>query len=96
MASNRAPNGLGQAGKKLWASVTDRFDLAEHELLVLTEACRTKDTLDALNAAEKAEGAVIMSPHGLKAHPAVVEARQQRVVLQKLLAGLDIPAEVVE
>lgn len=96
MSAVRAPNGLGQAGKKLWSTVTEAFDLGEHELLVLLEACRTVDTLNELDAARKAEGSVIESPHGKKAHPAVVEARQQRLVLAKLLASLAIPAEVVE
>jgi hypothetical protein len=70
--------------------------LGEHELLVLLEACRTVDTLNELEDARKAEGSVIDSPHGKKAHPAVVEARQQRLVLAKLLASLAIPAEAVE
>jgi hypothetical protein len=96
MSAGRAPNGLGLAGKKLWGTVTDAFDLGEHELLVLLEACRTVDTLNELDAARKAEGSVIDSPHGKKAHPAVVEARQQRLVLSKLLTSLAIPAEVAE
>lgn len=96
MSAGRAPNGLGLAGRRLWSTVTDAHDLGEHELLVLLEACRTVDTLNELDAARKAEGSVIESPHGKKAHPAVVEARQQRLVLSKLLASLAIPTEVPE
>lgn len=94
--TQRTPNGLGSAGKKLWSTVTDGFDLGEHELLVLLEACRTADTLNELEEDRKTHGSVIDSPHGKKANPAVVEARQQRLVLAKLLASLAIPAEAVE
>lgn len=96
MSATRAPNGLGQAGKKLWSTVTDSFELGEHELLVLLEACRTADTLNELEESRKMYGSVIDSPHGKKANPAVVEARQQRLVFAKLLASLAIPAEVAE
>ena len=36
------------------------------------------------------------SPQGLRAHPALVEARQQRVTLAKLVASLRIPLDESE
>lgn len=35
---------------------------------------------------------MVDSPQGTKAHPAAVEARQQRIALARLLAALRLPA----
>ena len=85
------PTGTGAAGRRLWQSVVTDYSLDEHELAVLTEATRTVDLLDELDAVSRAEGALVDSPQGRKAHPAVVEARQQRVVLARLLAAMRMP-----
>ncbi|MDP9397289.1 MAG: hypothetical protein M3P96_05460 [Actinomycetota bacterium] len=50
------------------------------------------DLLDELEKRIKADGAVIESPQGEKAHPAAVEARQQRIALARLLGALRLPA----
>lgn len=89
----RTPNGLKAAGKKLWAAVVDDFELGEHELVVLLEACRTVDSLAALETIITADGVTDRSPQGVRAHPALVEARQQRLVLAKLVASLRIPTD---
>jgi len=67
------------------------FDLEEHELALLVEAVRTVDLLDLLDAAVRRDGALLDSPQGMKAHPAAVEARQQRIALARLLAVLRLP-----
>jgi len=85
------PTGTGAAGRRLWASVTTDYDLDEHERAVLVEATRTVDVLDELDAAIRSEGAIVDSPQGRRANPAAVEARQQRVVLARLLAALRMP-----
>lgn len=87
----RTPDGLRAPGRRLWASVVDVYDLDEHELAVLVEAVRTVDLLDVLDARIRTEGPLIGSPQGLKAHPAAVEARQQRIALARLLAALRMP-----
>src|SRR5664280_2048140 len=66
------------AGKALWTSVTDAYELEEHELRLLVEAVRTVDLLDQLDAAIRRDGVLQDSPQGTRAHPAAVEARQQR------------------
>ena len=83
-----APSGLGVSGKKLWDEVLEPWELDQHELLLLTEACRTVDQLDLLDAAVKEHG--IMLPDG-RMHPALVEARQQRITLTRLIASLRLP-----
>ncbi len=85
------PTGTGAAGRRLWLSVVTDYDLAEHELAVLTEATRTVDLLDELDAAIRSEGAIVDSPQGRRANPAATEARQQRIVLARLLAALRMP-----
>lgn len=82
---------FGAAGERLWASVTDGFVLDEHEATLLRSACATADLVDVLDDAVQREGAVIDSPQGRKAHPAIVEVRQQRLVLARLLAALRLP-----
>jgi len=93
MRNNRVPSGLKAGGKKLWKAVTEDFELGEHELSVLLEACRTVDALDALEKIVRSEGVTHSSPQGVRAHPALVEARQQRVTLAKLVASLRIPLD---
>lgn len=90
---HKTPSGLKAGGRKFWRSVTADYQLGEHELSLLLEACRTVDTLDALDAIVREEGVTNVSPQGVRAHPALVERRQQQVTLAKLVASLRIPLE---
>lgn len=90
---HKTPTGLKAGGRKLWKSVTDDYELGEHELSILLEASRTVDALDELQRIVRDEGVTNVSPQGVRAHPALVEARQQRVTLAKLVASLRIPLE---
>ena len=94
--NQRVPAGLKAGGRKLWRSVTADFELGEHELSILLEASRTVDALDELEKIVREEGVTNVSPQGVRAHPALVEARQQRVTLAKLVASLRIPLEEEE
>ena len=85
-ATTYAPRGLGAAGRRLWKSVTDDFDLEGHEKLLLTEVCRTADLCDDLAArAAKTGGAKFL-----------VELRQQRLTLARLMSAMKLPSGVVE
>lgn len=90
---HKTPRNLKAGGRKLWLAVTDEYELAEHELSVLLEACRTVDALGALERIIRDEGVTNVSPQGVRAHPALVEARQQRVTLAKLIASMRIPLD---
>ncbi|RJT81959.1 hypothetical protein D6T63_04215 [Arthrobacter cheniae] len=85
------PRGLNAPGRKLWDSCTDEFEWAEHELAVLEEACRIRDRVAGLDAAVKKDGLMLTSSQGSRVHPAVAEARQQRLALARLLVTLQIP-----
>jgi hypothetical protein len=90
--TEKVPTGLKAPGKRLWESVTKDYELDEHEQALLLEAARTVDHLDQLDAAVRRDGSVIDSPQGIKAHPALVEARQQKIALARLIAALRLPA----
>lgn len=89
--AERAPAGLSAAGLRLWRAVLEAWELDEHELSLLREACRTVDLLERLDARVRRDGPVIDGPQGQRAHPAAVEARQQRIALARLLAALRLP-----
>jgi hypothetical protein len=88
----RAPKGTRVGGRRLWAEVTERFELDAHELALLVEAVRTVDQLDALHQLTEAEGLVVDGKTGPRAHPALVESRQLRIALARLLAVLRLPS----
>ena len=69
-----------------------KYDLEEHEEALLREAVRTVDLLDDLAALVATEGLMIDSSSGPRMHPALVEARQLKIALARLLAALRLPA----
>lgn len=85
------PRGLKAAGARLYETSTTEYEWAEHELALLEEACRVRDRIVELDAAVKDDGLMITSSQGARLHPAVGEARQQRLTLARLLASLQIP-----
>ena len=82
-----APSDLGADGLRLWGSVTTRYELEEHELLLLEAAARTADTVARLGAAL---GDELVDDRG-RVRAELVELRQQRIVLARLLAALRVP-----
>lgn len=86
-----APAGTKPGGRALWRSIVDDFELDEHELALLRQAVRTVDVIDKLQADIDKHGATVESPQGVKVHPAIVEIRQQRLALARLLAALRLP-----
>lgn len=86
-----APPELLEGGRRLWQSVTAAYVLEQHEEAMLVQACRTVDTIDALDAVVAVEGITSTTSQGLRAHPAVVEGRQQRIALARILAALRLP-----
>ncbi|MCZ2804336.1 hypothetical protein O2W18_04410 [Modestobacter sp. VKM Ac-2983] len=72
--------------------MVDEFELQEHERTLLVEAVRTVDLLERLDAEVRRDGPMVQSPQGLRAHPAAVESRQQRIALARLVAALRLPS----
>jgi phage terminase small subunit len=87
----KLPRGIMAAGRKLWDASTEEFELAQHELSILEEACRTRDRIVQLDRQVSDDGLMLTSSQGSRVHPGVAEARQQRLTLARLLATLGIP-----
>jgi hypothetical protein len=79
--------GLKRSGRRLWMDISARFELEREELDLLERACRTRDLLDELDGIVRREGTIV----NRRAHPALVELRQQSIVFTRLIASLRIP-----
>jgi hypothetical protein len=88
----RVPNGAGPSGQRLWAGVVDDYVLERHELELLKQAVRCVDDLDALDAVVAQDGVVVDGKSGPRVHPALVESRQLRLTLARVLAALRLPS----
>ena len=92
-----APEGLGEAGARLWRAVADDFDLDARELDLLARACRQADDVARLEEVVAAEGVKSRGSTGQAVvSPFLVEARQGRAAVARLLAQLDLPDEAKE
>jgi hypothetical protein len=96
--SDAAPAGLGDGGRRLWASLLAQDDGLSVDTNpnreVALEACRAKDRCDELDAVVRSESVMIDNGKGQPvAHPAWVEARQQANILKQLIAALRLPDE---
>lgn len=86
------PAGLAAKGRAVWRDIAKRYDLRPDELLVLARICRAVDRIAQLDALADASPPVIAGSHGGKViHPAVVELRQQELVLARLVRVLALP-----
>lgn len=89
-----APAALGEAGRALWQSIADEYELEPHNLAVLEQAARVADHVALLDEAVRRDGVLMENPQrGTVAHPALVELRQQRLTLTRLLVALRLPDE---
>jgi hypothetical protein len=90
MSKPRAPSGLGSKARRLWREVVDTFELMPNELPLLTEVVRCVERLEQLEDVVQEEG--VMGADG-RPHPALVEARQQQIILGRLLTTLRLPED---
>lgn len=87
----KPPAGLRASGRALWRAVLGTYDLEQHELTMLREACRTADSIDGLQNLIDDEGLMGETSQGRRVHPALVELRQQRIAFARLLTALRVP-----
>lgn len=87
MSVPRAPAGSGPAGKRLWSSVLDRYDLEPAEIELLRRACRAADVLAEIETGAMASGSFLPGPEAAK------EWRLTAITEARLLAGLRLPTE---
>ncbi|MGW8815510.1 hypothetical protein [Gordonia terrae] len=89
------PKGFGSAGRKLWRTVLDEYELdyEPHKIEILAHACRVSDTIAALERATAREPLTVRGSAGqLVIHPLISEVRAQRSLLAQLLARLNFTA----
>ena len=93
MGEVKAPAGLGPRGRRLWRAVTGNFELNDSETALLTEATRVVDDVERLQADLADAPATVPGSRGqMTVHPLRAELRNQRLLLAKLLAQLDMPS----
>jgi hypothetical protein len=73
--------------------VTATYELRDDELEPLPETARTLDTVEQLQAVVADDGPTLTTGGTPRTHPALVELRQQRAALQRLLGQLALPDE---
>lgn len=84
---------LGEAGRRLWGDVLENWDVAEHERVVLLQACRAADRLDAMASALAEAPLVVTNTRGdAIPHPLLCESRQTAALLARLCAALGLPS----
>lgn len=87
----RAPAGLGGAGRRLWRSVVNGFELRPDELELLAAACRLGDEVTALeDMIVKSTPLTIGSKNQVRVNPLYSEVRAHRLALGRLLASLGL------
>src|SRR5215211_3871689 len=90
--SQRAPAGLGSAGRALWRRLTEGLRLRSDELVLLEAAARTADELAELEAALAEAPATVAGSMGqTRPNPLYAEVRAHREALRRLLGSLDVP-----
>lgn len=87
MVKVTAPRGAGTAGRALFRSITEAFELEPHEIAVLGQVVRVADRIAALDALVDAEGVMVEG----KVHGALVESRLERLALSRMLTALRLP-----
>lgn len=88
----RPENTLGPSGRELWNSITAEADLEVHEKILLLEACRVTDRLQALDEDLADAPLTVTNNKGDEvANPLLTESRQQQATLTRLIASLRLP-----
>ena len=86
------PAGLREKGLAVWRAVVDSWELDPDGLLLLSRICHVSDRIAALDTIAAGSPAIIRGSHGGQvAHPALVELRQQELVLARLIKTLALP-----
>jgi hypothetical protein len=87
---------FGAAGRRLFDEVSGAFQLDAHELVLLTQAAHTADAMDGLQRQVDKDGLLIRKDFEgpLRAHPALVELRNQRLVYARLIGALRVVGDI--
>ena len=85
---------LGKHGAQLWARVLEEYDVSDASgVEMLTQACQTLDRAEALATCIQADGEIVRTPQGIKAHPAIREELSCRGFVVRTLQKLGLNFE---
>lgn len=89
----RAPNGLKARGKALFRQVMQTYVLDPAETVLLIEACKTLDRIDAMEAELARDGLIVAGGRGQlpRPHPLLSELRESQKLASRLVAELALP-----
>ena len=87
----RAPEHLGDAGRRVWRQMIGANTYDAGELALLTGLCEQADRLDQAPQAVRRDGAFIQGRDGLKEHPALAAERSTLGVMLRLMRQLTPP-----
>jgi hypothetical protein len=93
----RPPRQLGEHGMQLWRSVLAEYqvdDVAGREMLA--QACAGLDRAEGLAAEIAADGGVVRSRAGPRAHPAIKEELAARSFVVRTLARLGLNSQPLQ
>ena len=79
-----APRGLKAAGRRLWDSVLEQFELEEYERNLLLQCAQTCDLISDLQATIEQLGVDTAARE-------MAEIRQQRLCLARLIVAMRLP-----
>lgn len=86
------PRDLSAKSRRFWRETLAIFELNPVEMRVFEQLCRALDDLAELSAVVRRDGVTVMTADGAaKVNPALIEARQQRMLAAKLATVLDLP-----
>ncbi|MCV7309867.1 P27 family phage terminase small subunit [Mycobacterium paraffinicum] len=89
----RTPNGLKTRGKALFRKVVGVYVLDPAETVLLVEACKTLDRIDAMEAELTRDGLTVAGGRGQlpRPHPLLSELRETQKLASRLVAELALP-----
>lgn len=86
------PDGLAEAGRALWDSVTSAYDLRTDEVALLAEMSRLLDDLALMRAVLAEDGPMVAGSKGQRRpHPILAEIRGSRLLLVRLASQIGLP-----
>lgn len=91
------PRKLGEHGGALWSRVMADYQIADAGgVELLAQACGALDRAEALRARIDADGEIIDTPGGPKAHPGLKDELGNRAFVTRCIARLGLDVEPVQ
>ena len=97
MTPSRPPSHLGPDGRAFYRKITQEWEQADHEALLLIAACEQIDIVTACRENIAADGLQITTAKGVqKENPAAATMRQATRLIQSLVRQMDLTEDPPE